>query len=143
MWAAADDVRPATAVEHCVAALLRNSSGVMAHGPVLVKLQGQVDLVERANEVHLADWEVAERARAFTKGIRLKGWCIRPVQTTRSRERDAWALPWAGLSPVFADVPFGPYGICKNSDHHLARKMARSHRQPNVWRSTPDVDGAT
>jgi hypothetical protein len=75
MWAAADDVRPATAVEHCVAALLRNSSAAMAHDPVLVKLEGQVELVERANEVHLADWEVAERARAFTKGIPHQGWC--------------------------------------------------------------------
>jgi hypothetical protein len=71
---AADDVRAATAVERRVAALLRNSSVVMAHGPVLVKLEGQVDLVERAKEVHLADWQVAERARAFTKGIRHKGW---------------------------------------------------------------------
>jgi hypothetical protein len=74
MWAAADDVRPATAVGHCVAALLRNSSAVMAHGPELVRLDGQVDLVERANEVHLADWEVTERARACTKGIRHKVW---------------------------------------------------------------------
>jgi glycosyltransferase involved in cell wall biosynthesis len=55
MWAAADDVRPATAIEHCAAALLRNSSAVIAHGPVLVKLEGQVDLVQRGNGMHLAD----------------------------------------------------------------------------------------
>jgi hypothetical protein len=73
MWAAADDVRPATTVQECVAALQRNSTAVMAHGPVLVKLEGQEELVERANEVHLADWEVAERIRAFTKGIRHNG----------------------------------------------------------------------
>lgn len=75
MWAAVDDVRPATAVEHCVAALLRNSSAAMAHDLVLVKLEGQVYLVERANEVYLANCEVAEKARVFTKGIPHKGWC--------------------------------------------------------------------
>jgi hypothetical protein len=73
MWAAADDVRPTIAVEDCVAALQRNSAAVMAHGPVLVKLEGQEALVERANDVHLADWEVGERVRAFTKGIRHNG----------------------------------------------------------------------
>jgi hypothetical protein len=75
MWVTTDDVRPESAVEHCVAALLRNSAAVMPHDPILVKLEGQLDLVERANEVHFADWEVAERARAFTKGIPHKGWC--------------------------------------------------------------------
>jgi hypothetical protein len=75
MWVAGDDVRPATAVEHCVAALLQNSSAVMAPGPVLVRLEGQVDLADRAIEVHLADWEVAERAHASTKGSPHKRWC--------------------------------------------------------------------
>jgi glycosyltransferase involved in cell wall biosynthesis len=73
IWAAADDVRPATAVENCVAALLRNGSAVMAHGPVLVKLEGGEDLEERANEVHLADWAAAKRIRALTTGIRHNG----------------------------------------------------------------------
>jgi len=73
MWAAVDDVRPATAVQECVAALQRNSSAVMAHGLVLVKLEGQQDLVERANEVDLAERDVAGRVRAFTKGIRHYG----------------------------------------------------------------------
>jgi glycosyltransferase involved in cell wall biosynthesis len=70
MWAAADDLRPATAVEDCVEVLLRNSHAVMAHGAVLVKLEGQEDLVEASNEVHLSDLRAAERIRAFTKGIR-------------------------------------------------------------------------
>ena len=69
MWAAADDVRPTTAVEDCVVALQRNSAAVMAHGPVLVRLEGQEALVERTNEVHLAGWEAGERVRAFTNGI--------------------------------------------------------------------------
>jgi glycosyltransferase involved in cell wall biosynthesis len=73
MWAAADDVRPTIAVENCVAALLRNSSAIMAHGPILVKLEGREDLEERANEVHLADWAVAERIRPFTTGVRHNG----------------------------------------------------------------------
>jgi glycosyltransferase involved in cell wall biosynthesis len=70
MWACADDLRPATAVENCVEALLRDSSAVMAHGAVLVRLGGREDLIEVTNEVHLSDLEAAERVRAFTKGIR-------------------------------------------------------------------------
>jgi glycosyltransferase involved in cell wall biosynthesis len=70
MWACADDLRPATAVENCVDALLRNSSAVMAHGAVLVRLEGRKDLIEVANEVDLSDLRAAERVRAFIKGIR-------------------------------------------------------------------------
>jgi hypothetical protein len=87
MWATADDIRPTSAVEHCVAALLGNSSAVMLHGPILVRLEGQLDLVERADEAHLADWEVAERARAFTKGIPHNGWCTACSDDPLSRVR--------------------------------------------------------
>lgn len=76
MWAAPRDVSPAPGGEHCVAALVRKSSAVMPHGPLLVKLEGQLDLVERANKAHLADWEVSERARAFSQSMPYKGWCV-------------------------------------------------------------------
>jgi glycosyltransferase involved in cell wall biosynthesis len=70
VWACADDLRPATAVENCVETLLRNSSAVMAHGAVLVRLEGREDLVEASNEMDLSGLGAAERVRVFTKGIK-------------------------------------------------------------------------
>jgi glycosyltransferase involved in cell wall biosynthesis len=70
MWACADDIRPATAVENCLEALLRNSYAVMTHGPILVKLEGQEETVEVTNEVNLSDLGAVARIHAFTRGIR-------------------------------------------------------------------------
>jgi GT2 family glycosyltransferase len=73
MWAAADDVRPKTAVEDCLAALLRNRTAVMAHGPVLIKANGREELIERTNEVCLSHLKTRQRITAFTKGIKHNG----------------------------------------------------------------------
>jgi glycosyltransferase involved in cell wall biosynthesis len=73
MWAAADDVRPKTAVEDCLKALLGNKNAVMAHGPVLIKMNGREDLIERTNEVCLSDLSARKRISAFTKGIKHNG----------------------------------------------------------------------
>jgi glycosyltransferase involved in cell wall biosynthesis len=70
MWAAVDDIRPSTAVEKCLDALLRNDRAVMAHGAVVVEAEGREDLLEITNEVHLAAMEAAERIRAFTQDIK-------------------------------------------------------------------------
>jgi glycosyltransferase involved in cell wall biosynthesis len=70
MWAAADDLKPPTAVERCLEALLKNDRAVMAHGAVLVKSEGRESLVEITNEVDLSSPEAAERVRAFTKGVK-------------------------------------------------------------------------
>jgi glycosyltransferase involved in cell wall biosynthesis len=109
MWAAADDVRPATTIEHCVAALLRNSSAVIAHSPVLVKLEGQVDLVQRANGVYLADWKVAERVRAFTKGIRHQGWCTACTDDALSRKGRSGLALGRTISCVCRGVFWAPW----------------------------------
>jgi len=69
MWACADDLRPPSAVEDCLKALLRNNRAVMAHGAVLVKRDCREDLVAVANEMDLSDPDGAERVRVFTKGI--------------------------------------------------------------------------
>jgi glycosyltransferase involved in cell wall biosynthesis len=69
MWAAADDVRPPTAVARCVEALRRNERAVMAHGVVLVQKAGQQDLLEYPNAVCLSDADAAARVRAFTRGL--------------------------------------------------------------------------
>src|SRR5262245_26772350 len=73
MWAAADDVRPKTAVEDCLIALLRNKDALMAHGPVLVKVDGTENLIERSNAVCLSDLSAFRRISAFTKGIKHNG----------------------------------------------------------------------
>jgi glycosyltransferase involved in cell wall biosynthesis len=69
-WAAADDLRPKTAVEDCLMALLRNRDAVMAHGPVLVKGPGDETLIERSNAVCLSDRSARKRVAAFTNGIK-------------------------------------------------------------------------
>jgi glycosyltransferase involved in cell wall biosynthesis len=81
MWAAADDIKPPTAVESCLKALLRNDRAVMAHGVVLVKSEGREGLVAITNEMHISDSRAAERVHAFTKGVKhnaiLYGLCRR------------------------------------------------------------------
>jgi glycosyltransferase involved in cell wall biosynthesis len=70
MWVAADDVRPSTAVESLVTALLRNDRAVMAHGPVLVQVEGREGLQEVMNNMRLSDTRGAARIQSFTQGIK-------------------------------------------------------------------------
>ena len=70
MWAAIDDLKPLTAVEECVQALLHNDRAVMAHGIVLVCTLGGEGLVEYPNEVHATGTSAAARVREFTYGLR-------------------------------------------------------------------------
>jgi glycosyltransferase involved in cell wall biosynthesis len=69
MWTGADDVRPHTAVEACLQALLNNPSAVMAHGPVLTKREGEKSLGLFTNEVDLSQAQAAARISAFIKQI--------------------------------------------------------------------------
>jgi glycosyltransferase involved in cell wall biosynthesis len=70
MWSSVDDLRPPTAVENCLEVLLKNGQAVLAHGSVLVKVEGKEDLVEVTNEVSISGSRAAERIRAYTKGLR-------------------------------------------------------------------------
>lgn len=73
LWAAVDDLRPPTAIEECVKALLDHEQAVMAHGIVLVKLVGREDLVKFRNEFRLTAASAAERVRVFTEQIEHNG----------------------------------------------------------------------
>ena len=70
MWAAADDLKPPTAVEHCVQAILRNDRAVTAHGIILVRTADGKESAEYPNEIPLADTSAAVRIRNFTYGLR-------------------------------------------------------------------------
>jgi glycosyltransferase involved in cell wall biosynthesis len=69
MWAAADDLKPPTAIERCVGALLHNDHAVMAHGIVLVQTVGTDELVEYPNNLCLSEANAAARVRVFTRGL--------------------------------------------------------------------------
>lgn len=73
MWAAADDLKPPTAVEECIKAILKNDRAVMAHGIVLVRTAGGAGLFEYANSMHLTEASAGARVRAFTRGLRHNG----------------------------------------------------------------------
>ena len=73
MWAAADDLKPPTAVEHCVQAILRNERAVTAHGIVLIRTADGKESAEYPNEIPLADTSAATRIRNFTYGLRHHG----------------------------------------------------------------------
>ena len=70
MWAAADDLKPPTAVEHCVQAILRNDCAVMAHGIISVRSADGKESAEYPNEIELTDTSVEARIRNFTYGLR-------------------------------------------------------------------------
>jgi glycosyltransferase involved in cell wall biosynthesis len=70
MWAAADDLKPPTAVEHCVQAILRNDRAVTAHGIVLIRTADGKESAEYPNEISLTDTSAAARIRNFTYGLR-------------------------------------------------------------------------
>ena len=70
MWAAADDLRPPTAVEHCVQAILRNDRAVSAHGIILVRTADGKESAAHNNEIELTAPRVATRIRNFTYGLR-------------------------------------------------------------------------
>jgi glycosyltransferase involved in cell wall biosynthesis len=69
MWAAVDDLKPLTAIERCVGALVNNPRAVLAHGIVLVQTAGGDTLVEYPNDICLTDISAAARVRAFHKGL--------------------------------------------------------------------------
>jgi glycosyltransferase involved in cell wall biosynthesis len=69
-WTGADDVRPPTFVEECVAALLRQKGAVMAYGPVISKAQAGEAIVEVLGEARLSATQVAARVRTFTYALR-------------------------------------------------------------------------
>ena len=73
MWAAADDLKPSTAVERCVQAILRNDRAVAAHGIILIRTADGKESAEYSNEISLVDTSVATRIRNFTRGLRHNG----------------------------------------------------------------------
>jgi len=71
MWTAADDIRPTTAVEDCLEALLNNDQAVMAHGSLLLKIEGQEELIELSHKLPGCDsLNSAERVRAYVNGVK-------------------------------------------------------------------------
>ena len=66
MWTAVDDYRPSTVIENCVNAILQGPRAVMAHGPILVKGEGNPALVPIANDMDLSSNDSEERIRTFT-----------------------------------------------------------------------------
>lgn len=72
-WTAADDVRPNTAIEQCVRALERDTSAVMAHGPVLLDMPHEGISRHVGNCMQLHCGTAAERVRAFTTGLQHVG----------------------------------------------------------------------
>lgn len=69
MWTGADDIRPPETVETCLAALIANNQAVMAHGPILIKVKGQKELIELANKMDLGHAAAAVRVEAFVNGM--------------------------------------------------------------------------
>jgi len=69
MWACMDDTRPPTIVASCLEALLKNKRAVMAHGRVLLNLEGREQPVEVTNEMDVSDRKAGVRVREFTNGI--------------------------------------------------------------------------
>jgi len=69
MWACADDIRTPDAVQSCLEAILRNGDAVMAYGVVLLKGNGQEELLQIKNTWDTRFPTAAERIRAFTRGI--------------------------------------------------------------------------
>jgi len=73
MWAAADDLKPPTAVENCVRAILGNERAVTAHGIILIRTADGKESAEYPNDIPLADTSAAARIRNFTYGLRHHG----------------------------------------------------------------------
>jgi glycosyltransferase involved in cell wall biosynthesis len=65
-WTAADDVRPAGAIEACLRALEGRPDAVMAHGPLEIDLPRQGTSTRVDNRVNLTAARPSERVRAFT-----------------------------------------------------------------------------
>jgi glycosyltransferase involved in cell wall biosynthesis len=70
MWAAADDLKPPNAVEHCVQAILGNERAVTAHGIILVRTADGKESAAYPNEIQLTDASAATRIHNFTFGFR-------------------------------------------------------------------------
>jgi glycosyltransferase involved in cell wall biosynthesis len=74
LWAAADDLRPSTAVQSLLGPLRKNERAVMCHGPVFLKLLGRDDLDQTTNEMDLSDSKAGNRIRTYTH--KLTSQCI-------------------------------------------------------------------
>ena len=70
MWAAADDLKPPTAVEHCVRAMLHNDRAVTVHGIIVIRTADGNESAAHPNEIQLNDKSAATRIRNFTYGLR-------------------------------------------------------------------------
>jgi glycosyltransferase involved in cell wall biosynthesis len=70
MWNGADDIRPPSAVEDCLSGFARNNKAVMAHGPILINIKGQKELIRVPNQMDLTHSSAATRVRAFVLGLR-------------------------------------------------------------------------
>jgi glycosyltransferase involved in cell wall biosynthesis len=68
-WAAIDDIKPPTAVEACLQALMGNQGAVLAHGVVLLRTSASEELFEYPNRVHAVDIIPAGRIRKFTNDL--------------------------------------------------------------------------
>jgi glycosyltransferase involved in cell wall biosynthesis len=66
LWAAVDDLRPPAAIEDCVNALLADPRAVMAHGVILVEVEGSQALFSVTNAMDLSANDAGERVRTFT-----------------------------------------------------------------------------
>ncbi len=72
-WNAADDVRPAGALEACVNALDTCPEAVMAHGPIEVQLPAPPAVVAVANAMDLSSARAVDRVKAFTARLEHNG----------------------------------------------------------------------
>jgi glycosyltransferase involved in cell wall biosynthesis len=68
-WTPADDVRPAQAIEHCVAAFATHRDAVMVHGQLDLDLPREGRAVSVANHLQLETPSAPARVREFTKHL--------------------------------------------------------------------------
>ena len=72
-WTAADDVRPARAIEHCVDALTECPEAVMVHGPLELDIPKDGSSRRVENRMALTGTRAVERVRAFTADLQHVG----------------------------------------------------------------------
>jgi hypothetical protein len=68
-WAAIDDIKPPTAIEACLEALMRDRGAVLAHGVVLLRTSANDEIFEYPNRVHAVETIPAQRIRKFTNDL--------------------------------------------------------------------------
>jgi len=72
-WTAADDERPAGALEECVKALEHCPEAVMVHGPIEAQLPAPPAVVVVPNEMDLSSPRADERVTTFTRRLEHNG----------------------------------------------------------------------